>query len=56
MRAMAGKMQQISSFSLSIETWLPERAMPITQIQRTFHMSHPQGTLLTTRSQHLLIP
>lgn len=56
MLAMAGKMQQASSFSLSIKTWLLERAISITQIQCTFYVSLPWGTLLTTGSQDLPVP
>lgn len=54
MLAMAGKMQQASSFSLSIKTWPLERAISITQTQCPFCVSHPRGTLLTTHLQHLL--
>lgn len=56
MLAMAGETQQASNFSLSIKIWLLERAFSTTQIQCTFRVSHPRDTLLTTRSQHLLIP
>jgi len=56
MLATAGNLQQVSSFSLFIKTWLLERAISITQVQRTLCVSHPWGALLATCSQHLLIP